>query len=579
MRAVLVLLLLAVTTASAAPRARRADRAPTRIAQADKADAKKSEKSDRLDKPGKTDQKKADKTDAKKADARKAGEPPPPPAPRKPGPDDAKVTATLDKIVAGADAAARKAAIEELGKLAPTTVEAIGEGVVRPHHTEQADRRKVLAEIKAAVPDKTGRFNTPPRQTGKEMQADDDIDWLKALLELDAGMTGVGEVIADVAAIRALAATKDLRAAAVMFDIAFGEDSIIYRDEVGRYLRKMEPYSVPALIREAQIAKDPDRRRYGTWQLERIDRQDPLKALSVSAGDERLMVGVLDAFRATKLREAVHAVWTKVDDDSPRIRAAARAAWMDYITGPPPPPAPRKKLTLPGGKLTKKEKPLWLTYRELADTELRRAANELLHEDYPLEDETALDDKETYTKTVKIDLGAVTKQLFDHFDGERAKKEGAQWAAAKAKADAGDLETAAAMLDRLIATNPDRGERAEMAKVYARWGKQLEDKQQWAEASAAYSKAHGLDPKGPAATERLAAHHYALGKALESQGKDGGPDYRRAIALKPDYAPAQTAAERTSSSGRPTWMLFAAVAAAIAAMALFGVAMLRRRAA
>jgi tetratricopeptide (TPR) repeat protein len=553
MRAVLVvLLLLAATTAAAEP--------------PDRPDQKKSEKAG-----------KDTKADAKKADAKKPADPPAP-VPRKPGLDDAKVTAVLDKIVAGADAAARKAAIAELGKLAPTTVEAIGEWVARPHQTEQADRRAVLAEIKAAVPDKTGRFNTPPRQSGKEMQADDDIDWLKALLELDAAMTGVGEVIADVAAIRALAATKDLRAAAVMFDIAFGEDSIIYRDEVGRYLRKMEPYSVPALIREAQLGKGPDRQRYATWQLERLDRQDPLKALAVAAGDERLMIGILDAFRETKLREAVHAVWTKVDDDSPRVRAAARAAWMDYITGPPPRPAPRKKLTLPGGKLTKKEKPLWLTYRELADTELRRAANELLHEDYPLEDETNLDDKENFrVKTEKVDLLAVTKRLFDHFDAERAKKEGAQWAAAKAKADAGDLEAAAAMLDRLIATNPDRGERAEMAKVYARWGKQLEDKQQWADASAAYSKAHGLDPKGPAATERLAAHHYALGKALESQGKDGGPDYRRAVALKPDYAPAQTAAERTSSSGRPTWMLFAAIGAAVAAMALFGAAMLRRR--
>ncbi|HWU85973.1 MAG TPA: hypothetical protein VN253_01810, partial [Kofleriaceae bacterium] len=493
----LVLLLLATTTAAvAAPD--RDSRRPHRAARVARA-----ERIAQADKP------------KKPAD-------PPAPAPRTPGPDDAQAAAVLGKIVAGPDAAARKAAIDELAKLAPTTIEAIGQWVARPHQTEQADRRKVLAEIKAAVPDKTGKFNTPPRQSGKELQADDDLDWLKALLELDPAMTGAGEVIADVAAIRALAGTKDLRAAAVMFDIAFGEDSIIYRDEVGRYLRKMEPYSVPALTREAQIGKGPERQRYATWQLERLDRQDPLKALATAAGDERLMVAVVDVFRETKEREAVHAVWTKVDDDSPRVRAAARAAWMDYITGPPPRPAPRKKLMLPGGKLTKKEKPLWLTYRELADNELRKAANELLHEDYPLDDETSLDDKPVYTKTEKIDLPAVTKQLFDYFDGERAKKEAAQWAAAKAKADAGDLQTAAAMLDRLIATNPDRGERAEMAKVYARWGKQLEDKQQWAEASAAYSKAHGLDPKGPAANERLAAHHYALGKALEAQGKDGG---------------------------------------------------------
>ena len=183
-------------------------------------------------------------------------------------------------------------------------------------------------------------------------------------------------------------------------------------------------------------------------------------------------------------------------------------------------------------------------------------------------------------KVEKIDLPALTKRLFDHFDGERAKKEAAQWGAAKAKADAGDLPAAAVMLDRLIATNPDRAERAEMAAVYARWAKQLEEKQQWAEASAAYSKAYGLDPKGAGAAKNLAAHHYALGKALEAQGKDGGPDFRRAAALSPDYQQAQTAAEHTTpGAGRPTWMLFAAILAGMVSMALFGVAMLRRRAA
>jgi hypothetical protein len=548
MRAALVLLLLATTTVAAEP-----------------ADPKKPE--------AKASAKAKPET---KADA-KQPEPPPPPAPRTPGPDDARAAAVLGKIVAGPDAAARRAAIEELGKLAPTTIEALGEWVFRAHQTDQATRRQVLVDIKAAVPDKSGKFGAPVRQTGKEMQADDEVDWQKALLELDAGRAGVGEVIADVAAIRALAGTRDIRAAAVIFDIAFGEDSIIYRDECGRYIRKMEPYSVPALTRESQAGKGADRKRYATWQLERLDRQDPLKALAASAGDERLTIAILDMFRATKLREAVHAVWTRVDADSPAVRAAARAAWMDYITGPPPRPAPRKKLQLPGGKLTKKEKPLWLTYRELADTELRGAANELLHEDYPIEDDTRLDDEEHHVKTKPIDLEAVTKRLFEHFDGARAKQEGAQWTAAKTKADGGDLAAAAAMLDQLIATNPQRAERAEMAALYARWAKQLESKQQWAEASAAYSKSHGIDPKDPAAAHRLAAHHYALGKALEAQGKDGGPDYRRAVALSPDYASAQSAAERTTPAGRPTWMLAAAAVAALIALALFGAAMLRRR--
>lgn len=492
-----------------------------------------------------------------------------------PADDGVKATAALAKIAAGPEAT-RKAALAELAELAPTSIPAIGSWLARTRTTGVADRRAVLTEIKAAIPDKSGKFSTPPRQSGKERQADDDIDWLAALRELPAG-PAVGEVIADVAAIRALSATKDIGAAQVLFGVAFGEATMIYRDEVGRYIRKMEPYSIPALTRESQ-GKGADRRRYATFQLERLDRQDALKALAASQGNEALQVAVLEAFRAVKLREAVHATWTRVNDDSPRVRAAARATWMDYITGPPPPPAPRKKLQLPGGKLTKKPKPLWLTYRELADNELRKAANELLHEDFPLDDEEGIDDRESNAKPVVVDLPAVTKRLFAYYDGERTKQESGQWVAAKAKADAGDLAGAVAMLDRLISANPARAEHAEIATLYAAWGKQLEAKQQWAEAAVAYAKAHGLDAKAAAATDRLAAHHFAQGKALERAGKDGGPDYRRAIALRPDYAPAEAAAARTTPNQRPTWMLLAAGAAVALALLLFAGAVLRRRA-
>jgi len=513
---------------------------------------------------------KADKVD------NSAPAPAPAAAPRASGPHDAQVTSLLDKIVAAPDRAARAAAIAEMTKVAPAAIGAIDAWLARPHKASIDERREVLAAIEASVPDKTGKFKGPERQTGKERQADDDLDWLAKLLELDPAMAGVGEVIADVAAIRALSASKEIAAALPIFDAAFREETMIYRDECGRYLRKMEPYSIPALTE--QSAGKYDRKRYATWQLERIDRQEPGKALGASAGDEQVTIAILEVFRTTKIREAVHAVWGKVNDDRPRVRAAARATWMDYITGPPPKPAPKKKLQLPGGKLTKKEKPLWLTYRELADNELRQAANELLHEDYPIEDPTSLDDHERPTSNVKVDLLEVTKRLFDFYDGERAKVDGAQWAAAKAKADSGDLATATTMLDRLISQKPDVAEPEAVAKIYFAWAKFLEDKQQWAEAASAYSKAHGIAPKGERANDALAAHHYTLGKSLETQGKDGGPDFRRAVALKPDYAPAESAAEAASGGApRPIWMLYAALVAGLLAAALFAVAMVRRR--
>lgn len=514
---------------------------------------------------------------AKREGAEQQAKPePPPPAPRPPGPDDAQVVALLDKIIAGPDTAARKAAIDELTKLAPTAIAAIDEWLARPHQASIEERRDVLAAIDADVPDKSGRFRAK-RESNKERQANEEVDWLPKLLALDPAMPGVGEVIADDAAIRALSATRDIRAARPIFDAAFRDETMIYRDECGRFLRRMEAYAIPALTEQSQGRAD--RRRYATYQLERMDRQEPGKALAAAAGDEALTIAILDVFRTTKLREAVHAVWTKVDDDRPRVRDAARATWMGYITGPPPRPAPKKKLQLPGGKLTKKEKPLWLTYRELADNELRLAANELLHEDYPIEDPMSLDDKAGPSNVVKIDLEEVTQRLFAYHDGERAKRDAVAWAAAKARADGGDLAAAAVMLDRLLAQNPERGERAGMALVFLAYGKELEKQRAWAEASVAYSKAHGLDPKGDKATDALAAHHYTLGKSLEAQGKDGGADFRRAIALKPDYAPAQDAAESAAGGGaRPIWMLYAAVVAGGLAALLFAAAMMRRRA-
>ncbi len=506
--------------------------------------------------------------------AKKAPEPPPAPPARTPGPDDAKVRAVLDALIADPNA---KDKVDELTRLAPTAVDAIGDFLHRTHAASIEDRRKLLQSIKAAVPDKNGHFPQPQRETVKEQQADDDFDWLaglKAATGADAAV--LGDVEADDLAIRALAGSKEVHAAEVIFEAAFWPETMLYRDECGRYLRKMEPYSIPALTIESQSSGD--RKRYATFQIERLDRQEPGKALSAAAGNEALTIAVLDAFRATHHREAVHAVWGLVNADSPRIRKTARETWMGYVTGPPPPPAPMAKLNLPGGKKTKKPKPLWLTYRELADNELRKAANEHLGEDYPLDD-PSIDDYDHVSKTVKVDLEQLTQRLFKYFDDERAKQDTAQWASAKAKADAGDLAGATAMIDQMLATSSERPERAEMAKVYFAWAKQLEQKQQWGDASAAYSKAHGLDPKSTYANEALAAHHFTLGKSLEAQGKDGGPDFRRAVAINPSYGKAKTAAAETASaaSDRPVWMLYAAIASALVALGLFAAAMLKRR--
>jgi glutamate-1-semialdehyde aminotransferase len=56
-----------------------------------------------------------------------------------------------------------------------------------------------------------------------------------------------------------------------------------------------------------------------------------------------------------------------------------------------------------------------------------------------------------------------------------------------------------------------------------------------------------------------------------------GAFFRKAVALRPDYAPAKEAAVRASGGSKPVWMLYAALLAIVASAALFGLAMLRRR--
>lgn len=480
-------------------------------------------------------------------------------------PDADKATALLEQVAKAPTADARLAAAKSLAELAPHAIEPLGVFLARTRTTTVEDRRIALQAIGAQVPDKKGTFATPNREKDKQMRAGDDLDWLAALVKADLTSPVIGEITADIAAIRALAATKDVTAAPVIFDTAFAADSMVYRDECGRQLRAMAPYSIPGLIRAAVTRGALDRKRYANYQLERIDRQEPGKALTAAADDEDLEIAIITAFKDTKHREAVAAVLSKIDDDAPRVRAIAREAWMAYVTGPPPPPAPKKKLQLPGGRLTDKEMPLWFTSRELADQFLRKQADELFGEIYGERD--------------KLNLEEMSKRIFAHHDAERAKRDGVLLDEARKQRDAGNLPEAIALFDRLLVTDVNRAEKTEMAKGYLAHADALGKAGKWPEAAAAYSKAHGLDPGGDKATHALAAQYYATGKALEAEGKDGGAQFRKAAALEPNNETVQEAAEASSGKSGPTWMLLAGGSAAVLAAVFLGVGVMRRRAA
>ncbi len=455
-------------------------------------------------------------------------------------------------------------ALEELTALAPRAVPAFAEFLARPHGSTVDERRALLKAIKASVPNKDGKFETPPRQKDQEVKADDDLDWLAGLQQADAALPGRAETIADVIALRALASTRRMDAAQVILDVGFAEATMIYRDECGRRLRGMAPYSLPAL----HVASQSDNKalaRYATYQLERQDRQEPGKAMSATTGDEDLRVALLEAFGTAHHREAVPAVLRAIDDDAPRVRKAARAAWLSYVSGPPPKPAPKKRLALPGGRLADKPTPLWLTWRELAAIELKRSAEEVLGSVFAT-DATAVPD---------ADLVTVSNELFAFYDGERAKRDGAAFDWAMKAAGSGDLPAAGAALDRLLAANPELAQRADAAPVYLELARSHQKAQAWNEAAAAYGKAYGIAPDGPSAVDAQAGREYALGKALEAAGKDGSANFRRAIELKPDYAPARAAVG--ADDAKQPWLLWAAAAGAMFAIGFLIAGLQRRR--
>src|SRR4051812_34620610 len=180
------------------------------------------------------------------------------------------------------------------------------------------------------------------------------------------------EAMETVALLRAIAASKRLDAVDPMFKLAFEYEGV-FRDECGRQIRSMESYAVPALIRlmHTHGAKLSKQRRYASYQLDRMDRARPQKAIA-AAPDDRVKSAIIHAYGEEKALEAVDAILAQVDAPSHRVRKEARWAWLRYVTGKPPPPAPKRKRKLPGGREEEEEKPDYLTYREIALLALQR---------------------------------------------------------------------------------------------------------------------------------------------------------------------------------------------------------------
>jgi hypothetical protein len=473
-------------------------------------------------------------------------------APAELPPPSAEATAAFERLLAAKSSSGeRKAAADALTEI-PDRVPALRGFLARTRRSTDAERRVVLVAIGAELPDDQGKFKAPARQTADAEQRNDKFDWMAALLELPEA-PGLVDVIADVAAMRALATGQDPEGAAAILDFAFSADGMAYRDESGRRLRAMAPWSLPALIRATEKQGDGSKMRYANYQLERLDRQNPKKALS-DAPNEQLKVAVLDAFRDSLYREAVYVVLETVDDPSPAVRAAARRTWTEYATGRAPAPAPKERLQLPGGKLADKPTPLWLNSRELADIAIRRQLEALTGT--------------PVATSAKLDQ--LTRDLYAFYDQRRAAALDVDLERALSLLKDGKAAEAAAIGARILVQAPDLPRRAEIAPIFVAHGDALASKGEWKAAAAAFGKAAATAGPGAVGDEALARHHEARGKAAEAAGASGAVEFAQARELETAIAAREPATERR-------WMLWVGVAVALAGLALLAVGWSQRR--
>jgi tetratricopeptide (TPR) repeat protein len=419
-----------------------------------------------------------------------------------------------------------------------------------PRTATEEEKRAVLLSFHAEVPNEKGSFTYPGRPKKK---APEDPDWLAELARIPAGTPALGEGLEVVTLLRALAASQTETAADAILDFGFTPAGLVYRDETGRQIRAMAPHSLPTLLRASQDRKRDGGSfaRYANYQLDRLSMNRPSYALA-AAPDDAVEVAMLRAIRDVRHPDAVTAVLDRVDDPSNAVRKAAREAWLAYVTGPPPPPAPKAYRKLPGGKKSDEPLPLYLTYRELADQELRRVLHSQLGS----------------PPSAKLDPAAMTRMLFDLYDRRRAEESDAQVAAVQPLADAGQWEQVAARYDAILRHDPFYVRRAAMAPAYLELGKLHASRKEWEPAITALHKALALDPEGATASEAQAQLAAARAGREEAAGRSSREERAEAAALDPGAAGAEE---------HPTWLVYAGLGAAALGLVLVGVALLVRR--
>ena len=261
-----------------------------------------------------------------------------------------------------------------------------------------------------------------------------------------------------------------------LLDLAYAADGT-FRDEVGRAIQAIGDEAVPHLVLAAidpHTRRDDDprarRAQYAAYNLDKLDRLQPQRALRSASADPRRLEALLRAYATARPGDAAAPILDYVDHDAPRIRRAAKEAFMAYVSGPPPKMEVRLVRRL-GGVVERRQS--HLSYRALATIAIRERmeveAADLLEPACEVRREDGSYDQRCIGQPERL-----ANAWFGRLDEARSGASKARLEAALANAD-GDPGASAQVLDELLLEGLDAAAKPRVADFFLAHAERNED--------------------------------------------------------------------------------------------------------
>lgn len=454
----------------------------------------------------------------------------------------------------------------------------------------KGDYRSLLRAIGGDVPNRYGHFALHWKKAhGHKVKLSE--DWFQDLLALPRSKVSSGlrdvyrDTILHAALLRAaVGAAADPALApdvvSTLLDAAFRDDGL-FRDEVARAIESIGDPAIPHLVAAAVVPRHARRHDLEAWvmrpqfaeaMLDRMDRLHPSRAIEAVGSDPQLLSQVLAAYGVALRSEAATEILARVDAPTPKVRSAARVAWLSYVAGPAPGISSRTIKLLGGGT---GHAQAFLSYRERARLallgQLAASAPDLLEPPCDERRENGSIDAHCQSQPLRLTL-AYFQRLDDARSAARAR-------ALEAALGAEDPDEGVRRIDRLLAqenaiTQPDR-----VAAFLERVGREALAAGRPARAAQLLRKAAVLSaPRDATLAERLHVQALLAEASVEGLGADGRAMLLRTAAeLDPDDDQIQQAlaavrrerAIRPSSGPNLAWGI-GLVALALSCLSMIG---------